>query len=126
MCLKRSSTRRCGRAVKASAWNVLGATRRNPVLRAFYARLLIADKKPKVALTACRRKLLIMLTAIPRQQLQWDPEFASALPLYLQVSNDLSKSGCDKTVPPQGFQDRGQRLVVTPGHKAHRPNSRPG
>jgi hypothetical protein len=36
-------------------------------------------------------------------------------PLYLKLSNDLSKSGCDKTVPAQGFQDRGQRLVVTPG-----------
>jgi hypothetical protein len=30
--------------------------------------------------------------------------------------NDLSKSGCDKTVPARGFQDRGQRLVITPGH----------
>jgi transposase len=33
----------------------LVATRRNPVLRAFYARLLAAGKKPKVALTACMR-----------------------------------------------------------------------
>jgi transposase len=59
---------------------VLGATRRNPVLRAFYVRLLTAGKKPKVALTACMRKLLIMLNAILRHQLQWNPEFASALP----------------------------------------------
>ena len=34
----------------------LGATRRNPVLRTFYVRLLAAGKKPKVALTACMRK----------------------------------------------------------------------
>jgi transposase len=58
----------------------LGATRRNPVLRAFYARLLTAGKKPKVALTACMRKLLIMLNAILRHHLQWDPEFAFAIP----------------------------------------------
>jgi hypothetical protein len=50
----------------------------------------------------------------------------TALPLYLKLSNDLSKSGCDKTVPARGFQDRGQRLVVTPGHKAQGPNSRRG
>ena len=30
----------------------LGATRRNSLLRAFYARLIAAGKKPKVALTA--------------------------------------------------------------------------
>src|SRR6202012_1333459 len=48
------------------------------------------------------------------------------LPLYLQLSNDLSKSGCDKTVPPQGFQDRGQRLVITPRNKTQGPNSRQG
>jgi len=48
----------------------LVATRRNPVLRAFYARLLAAGKKLKVALTACMRKLLIMLNAILRHQLR--------------------------------------------------------
>jgi transposase len=58
----------------------LGATRRNPVLRAFYARLLTAGKKPKVALIACMRKLLIMLNAILRHQLQWNPEFALPSP----------------------------------------------
>jgi transposase len=52
----------------------------NPVLRAFYVRLLSAGKKPKVALTASMRKLLIMLNAILRHQLQWNPEFAFALP----------------------------------------------
>jgi hypothetical protein len=57
----------------------LVATRRNPVLRAFYARLLAAGKKPKVALTACMRKLLIMLNAILRHQLPWNPEFACDL-----------------------------------------------
>jgi transposase len=58
----------------------LVATRRNPVLRAFYTRLLAAGKKPKVALIACMRKLLIMLNAILRHQLPWNPEFACSVP----------------------------------------------
>jgi transposase len=58
----------------------LVAARRNPVLREFYARLRAAGKKPKVALTACMRKLLIMLNAIVRQQLPWNPDFAGAVP----------------------------------------------
>jgi transposase len=42
----------------------LVATRRNPVLRSIYARLLAAGKKPKVALIACMRKFLIILNAV--------------------------------------------------------------
>jgi transposase len=52
----------------------LVATRRNPVLRAFYLRLRAAGKKPKIALTACMRKLLIMLNAMVRHQTTWNPE----------------------------------------------------
>jgi transposase len=55
----------------------LGAIRRNPQLRVFYARLIAAGKKPKVAF--CMRKLLIMLNAVLRQQTPWKPELA-ALP----------------------------------------------
>ena len=39
----------------------LVATRRNPVIRAFYRRLVAAGKPKKLALTACTRKLLTML-----------------------------------------------------------------
>ena len=53
-----------------------GGGARHPVLRVFYTRLLAAGKKPKVALTACMRKLLITLNAILLQQLRWHPEFA--------------------------------------------------
>lgn len=49
----------------------LVATRYNPVIRAFYQRLLAAGKPKKVALTACMRKLLIILNAMVRQQAQW-------------------------------------------------------
>jgi transposase len=55
----------------------LVATRRNPVLRAFYTRLRAAGKKPKVALTACMRKLLVMLNAMLRDHVPWNPELAA-------------------------------------------------
>jgi transposase len=41
----------------------LNATQHNPVLAAFYQRLLKAGKVKKVALTAVMRKLLIHLNA---------------------------------------------------------------
>jgi transposase len=49
----------------------LVATRCNPTLRAFYARLLAAGKPKKVALTACMRKLLVMLNAMVRDNQRW-------------------------------------------------------
>jgi transposase len=49
----------------------LVATRHNPVIRAFYQRLVAAGKPKKVALTACMRKLLIILNAMVRQQTPW-------------------------------------------------------
>jgi transposase len=49
----------------------LAASRRNPVVQAFYTRLLAARKKPKVALTACMRKLLVILNTMLRDQTPW-------------------------------------------------------
>jgi hypothetical protein len=37
-----------------------------------------AGKKPKVALTACMRKLLIMLNAVIRHQTTWNSELRGA------------------------------------------------
>ncbi len=54
----------------------LVATRYNPVIRAFYQRLLAAGKPKKVALTACMRKLLIILNAMVRQQAPWSATVA--------------------------------------------------
>jgi transposase len=64
-----------GRSIVRSALYlaVLSGTRFNPVLRAFYQSLLARGKPPKVALTACMRKLLIMLNAIVRDQRAWNP-----------------------------------------------------
>jgi transposase len=49
----------------------LVATRHNPVIKAFYERLLAAGKEKKVALTACMRKLLTILNAMIKQQTKW-------------------------------------------------------
>ena len=51
----------------------LVASRHNPVLREFYQRLLQAGKPKKVALTACMRKLLIILNSMMRTGERWNP-----------------------------------------------------
>ena len=51
----------------------LTAARRNPVIRAFYERLIAAGKLPKVALWACMRKLLTILNAMVRTRKPWNP-----------------------------------------------------
>lgn len=57
----------------------LSATRFNPVIRAFYQRLLQAGKPKKVALTACMRKLLTILNAMVKNNTYWkDPEMPPA------------------------------------------------
>lgn len=50
----------------------LTASRRNPVIKAFYERLITVGKLPKVALVACMRKLLAMLNAMVRTNTPWD------------------------------------------------------
>ncbi|WP_413891816.1 IS110 family transposase, partial [Candidatus Skiveiella danica] len=46
--------------------------RYNPVLNAFYTRLVAAGKPKKVALVACMRKLLTILNAMVRAGKPWD------------------------------------------------------
>lgn len=49
----------------------LSAVSRNPVIRAFYEHLIHAGKLPKVALTACMHKILIILNAMLRTNTPW-------------------------------------------------------
>ncbi len=64
-------------AVRAVLYmGTLVAVRHNPVLRAFYQRLRTAGKLPKVALTACMRKLLTILNAMLKHQTRWNPTHA--------------------------------------------------
>ena len=52
---------------------ILSATQHNPVIRAFYQRLLAEGKRKKVALVACMHKLLLILNAMARTQTAWQP-----------------------------------------------------
>jgi transposase len=49
------------------------ATQNNPVLKAFYLRLLAKGKEPKVALVACMRKLIIILNTMFARCQKWNP-----------------------------------------------------
>ncbi|MBX3061315.1 MAG: transposase [Anaerolineae bacterium] len=49
----------------------LSGIRYNPMLKTFYDRLIANGKLPKVALTACMRKLLTLLNAIVRDGSSW-------------------------------------------------------
>ena len=51
----------------------LSASKYNAVIRAFYQRLLAAGKLPKVALTACMRKLLLILNVMVKRNTHWGP-----------------------------------------------------
>lgn len=51
----------------------LVATKHNPVIQAFYQRLLAAGKPKKLALVACMRKLLVILNALVKHAATWNP-----------------------------------------------------
>jgi len=55
----------------------LSATKHNPKIKCFYDRLIRMGKEKKVALTACMRKLLVILNAIIRQNQIFCPEFVT-------------------------------------------------
>jgi transposase len=49
------------------------ATRHNPVLRAFYDRLIAKGKPKKVAIVACMRRLIVILNVMIARGEKWDP-----------------------------------------------------
>lgn len=55
----------------------LVAVRHNPVLRAFYQRLVAAGKPKKVALVAAMHKLLTILNTLIKRQVRWQPLLAA-------------------------------------------------
>jgi transposase len=55
------------------------AARYNPVIRAFYQRLVAAGKPKKLALTACMRKLLLILNAMAKNNQPWN-QFINQVP----------------------------------------------
>jgi transposase len=69
-----------GRAVlrRALYMPTLVATTHNPVIRAFYQRLIAAGKAKKLAIVAAMRKLLTILNAMVRSAKRWDDSVHSA------------------------------------------------
>ena len=68
-----------GRADTRAAFYMaaLAAARFNPDIKAFHQRLKAAGKKPKVATTACMRKLIVTLNALVRDNRSWTPQHPS-------------------------------------------------
>lgn len=58
----------------------LSAVRHNPVLKAFYHRLVAKGKPKKLAMTAAAHKLLTIADAVIRTQRPWGPDFARPQP----------------------------------------------
>ena len=54
----------------------LSASRHNPIIRAFYERLLAAEKEKKVALVACMHKMLTILNAMLKKGELFNPEYS--------------------------------------------------
>lgn len=63
---------------KALYMAALVASRHNPVIKEFYQRLRLAGKPAKVALTACMRKLLVILNAMLKNRTYWNPQLPLA------------------------------------------------
>ncbi len=58
----------------------LVATRRNPVIRDFFQRLMAKGKLFKVAMVACMRKLLTILNSMLKHKTRWSANFALQTP----------------------------------------------
>jgi transposase len=67
-----------GRAAVRSALYMatMSAIRHNPVIERFYRRLICAGKKKKVAITACMRKLLIILNSMAKNKTPFCADFS--------------------------------------------------
>lgn len=58
---------------RALYWAALSAARHNPDLAVFYKRLRDNGKKPKVALTAVMRKIVVLSNSLLREDRLWQP-----------------------------------------------------
>jgi len=52
----------------------LSAIRHNPQIKTFHERLMHAGKPPKVAITACMRKMLVILNSMVKHQTTWNSQ----------------------------------------------------
>jgi len=74
---------------------VVAAVRSNPVIKNFYTQLRARGKYPKSALTACMRKLLVILNAILHNKTHWQtPALTSPTSLLSPLLGAVSEHGC--------------------------------
>ena len=78
----------------------LTASQRNPAIRVFYQRLRARGKPPKVALTACMRKLLVIVNAMVRDGVSWSPTPSLELELAHSCYHAHSHHLCCLTSEP--------------------------
>ena len=85
---------------RAQVWRVLymavvSAVRSNPVIKNFYAQLRARGKYPKSALTACMRKLLVILNAMLHNQTPWEtPALTSSAATLSPRLGAVPEHGC--------------------------------
>jgi transposase len=74
---------------------VVAGVRSNPVIKNFYTQLRARGKYPKSALTACMRKLLVILNAMLHNQTPWQtPALASSASPLPTLPGAASEHGC--------------------------------
>jgi transposase len=74
---------------------VVAALRSNPVIKNFYAQLRARGKYPKSALTACMRKLLVILNAMLRSTISWQtPALAFSTATLSPLLGAVPEYGC--------------------------------
>ena len=73
----------------------VAAIRSNPAIRTFYLRLRANGKHAKPALTACMRKLIVILNAMIRGQTHWQtPALATSTSTISSLLGAVSEHGC--------------------------------
>jgi len=74
---------------------VVGAVRSNPVIKNFYTQPRARGKYPKSALTACMRKLLVILNAMLHNKTHWQtPALASSTSAPSPFLGAVPEHGC--------------------------------
>jgi transposase len=74
---------------------VVAAVRSNPVIKNFYSQLRARGKYPKSALTACMRKLLVILNAMLHNQTHWHATaLTSSTSTLYPLGGAVSEHGC--------------------------------
>jgi transposase len=74
---------------------VVAAVRSNPIIKNFYTQLRARGKYPKSALTACMRKLLVILNAMLHNKTHWQaPALTSSTSPLSPLSGAVPEHGC--------------------------------